>query len=63
MKNMTYLKRSDRESGQGALEYLGVVVVAALIIAALAVFAPTLAGAINTAFTSAISHVSGLLGG
>ena len=40
MTKLNLIKRLDRESGQGAVEYLGVIVVAVIILAALAAVAP-----------------------
>lgn len=59
MKNSTFLKRFDRESGQGSLEYLGVIIVAVVIVSLLAATAPTWSTAINDVFQNAVDAVTG----
>ncbi|GAA1176159.1 hypothetical protein GCM10009584_17030 [Ornithinimicrobium humiphilum] len=59
MKISTFLKRFDRESGQGSLEYLGVIIVAVVIVSLLAATAPTWSSSINEVFQSAVDAVTG----
>lgn len=59
MKSSTFLKRFDRESGQGSLEYLGVIIVAVVIVSLLAATAPTWSSSIKGVFDSAVTAVTG----
>ena len=56
MKNISMIKRFDREAGQGAVEYLGAVVVAVIIVAALILavdgFGDTIGGFISDGINS-----------
>lgn len=64
MKAYTYLQNlaNRREAGQGSLEYLGVIVVAVLILGILFTAAPTLGESLQTIFENAISKISDALG-
>lgn len=64
MKAYTYLQNlaNRREAGQGSLEYLGVIVVAVLILGILFTAAPTLGESLQTIFENAISKISNALG-
>lgn len=61
MKNISMIKRFDREAGQGAVEYLGAVIVAVVIVAALiaavAGFGDTIGGFID----QGIQRIGGLV--
>jgi Flp pilus assembly pilin Flp len=61
MKVYTYLASlaNRRESGQGSLEYLGVIIVAVLIVAVLLGAANGWGGDLQTAFGKAVSKVTG----
>ena len=63
MTKLNLIKRLDRESGQGAVEYLGVIVVAVIILAAIAVAAPGFASSINGFITDGISKLGEALPG
>ena len=64
MKAYTYLQNlaNRREAGQGSLEYLGVIVVAVLILGILFTAAPTLGASLQTIFEGAITKISTALG-
>lgn len=57
MHKLNLINRLDRESGQGAIEYLGVIVVAVIILAAIAVAAPGFASSINGFISDGITRI------
>jgi Flp pilus assembly pilin Flp len=61
MKVYTYLASlaNRRESGQGSLEYLGVIIVAVLIVAVLLGAANGWGGDLEKAFSSSVKKVTG----
>jgi hypothetical protein len=60
---LTQPSSKRREAGQGSLEYVGAIAVAALIVAALGALAAGFGGEIGAIVTSAIAKVKGILGG
>lgn len=58
MKNVSMIKKFDREAGQGALEYLGAVVVAVTIVALLITAANGWGGQLVGVMGTAISKIS-----
>ncbi len=57
MKHLSMTKRFDREAGQGSVEYLGVIVVAVLLIVALAALAGGFGDQIGGFVTDAIDAI------
>ena len=60
---LTQPSSKRREAGQGSLEYVGAIAVAALIVAALAALAGGFGGQIGGIITLAINKVKALVGG
>ena len=49
--------QESRETGQGAVEYVGIILVVAAIIAALVIFGPAIGAAIGGKITEAVSNI------